>query len=159
MKKISPSTWVLIGLVVVIAGLGTSLILLAPAGLHDGWAFGHMGSRGQGPFLRNAPSEEGQSEGETPSEWGWGRGFGRHHRDFGGMRPGHPGMRFPIVGVLLLGGGVALIVYLAGRRKSSGGSRRRSAQDILEEQYAEGKIDEQEFRRRRAVLGEEDEGV
>ena len=60
-----------------------------------------------------------------------------------------------IIGLILVGGTVLVIFAVKGRSWR----RKDSSLSILEEQYAEGKISEEEFRRKRNVLeqnGQED---
>ena len=55
---------------------------------------------------------------------------------------------------MIIGGVIALIIITVKNRKKRS-SIEKSALDELEELFAEGKVDEEEFRRRRTVLREE----
>lgn len=61
-------------------------------------------------------------------------------------------MLFPIGFVITVIGVVGGIVYWAARRGKFGTKREDSAMTILREQYAQGEIDEEEFKRRREQL-------
>ena len=65
---------------------------------------------------------------------------------------------FPLIGLILVAGTAVVVVVLVRKRRSARTSRPDSSLEILEEQFAEGKIDEQEFARKRAVLRNEGKG-
>lgn len=54
------------------------------------------------------------------------------------------------IAMVLFWGAVALVVVLLVRRPTS--STRRDAQDVLDERYARGEIDAEEYRTRREAL-------
>jgi uncharacterized membrane protein len=127
MRKISSSTWLLMGLAAFVIALGVALLVLTPP---ERWnelrsfrqGYGYVGARGDaagaGPYIH--------------------QGY-----RFRGLY-GHP----PFVGLTLL---VLLGAFFLGR--SLVGRRRSDASlSILEERFAEGKIDQAEFERRRSVL-------
>jgi putative membrane protein len=73
------------------------------------------------------------------SGWGWGMGF-----------------MSPILTLIIIGGIIFLIIYLLNNSKdksssSSVDSHDRSL-DILNERYARGEIDDEEYERRRRIL-------
>ncbi|HUV07726.1 MAG TPA: hypothetical protein VMX75_08335 [Spirochaetia bacterium] len=157
MKRLKTSTWVLIGLVVVIAGLGTTLLVLKPAGFPSLLENHRFFSRGEG--FSFAPKElRERLEQMSPEQRReflkeGAEGFGHPERVWiGAHRPG--GFLFF---VLLIGGAVVLIVVLVRRRNRFGAVRTHSALSILEEQFAEGRISEQEFKRKKTVLEQEGE--
>ena len=49
---------------------------------------------------------------------------------------------------------VVAVRYLAGPRQAAPGSRPSRAEDLLAERFARGEIDDEEFRRRQALLRE-----
>jgi putative membrane protein len=67
--------------------------------------------------------------------WGWGGMW------FGPL--------FMIALLALLVAGVVALVRWSGSRGSDGGGRVRTARDILDERYARGEIDREEYQRRR----------
>ncbi len=160
MKKLTKSTWVLIAVVVAAGALGATLWFAKPAGF-PGWhdrekASEWMEQRWKERFGDIPPEKLKEFAEEKLEEWPWkGRRFGGfrgHH--FGGFHWG-----FPVVGLLVIGGITALVIVTVKSRKQRHGTGEKSALDELEEQFAQGKIDEQEFQRRRAVLREESEEV
>lgn len=168
MKKLTKSTWVLIAVVVAAGALGATLWFARPAGF-PGWhdrektsewmeqrwkeRFGDIPPEklkefaeekfGESPYLHHF------RDGWKGSRFG---GFRSHH--FGGLHWG-----FPVIGFLVIGGITALVIVTVKSRKQRHGTGEKSALDELEEQFAQGKIDEQEFQRRRAVLRDEAEEV
>jgi putative membrane protein len=56
-----------------------------------------------------------------------------------------------VVGVLIIGY-AAVSLARGGRRSSGNGSAGSAARRILDERYARGEIDEQEYRHRKSVL-------
>lgn len=79
--------------------------------------------------------------------WNWGWGFG--HMAFGGLM------------MLLFWGGVILLIVLAVRWLGAGsagpamtGTPRRTAHEILEERFARGEIDKDEFDQRKRLLSD-----
>lgn len=80
----------------------------------------------------------------------WGDGFMGH---------GWSGMLFgPLMMILFIAVVVAIVVlivrWLGGSRATGSGAAARTAVDILEERYARGEIDRDEFEERRRVLTE-----
>ena len=71
--------------------------------------------------------------GETGFAWGWGMGFGM--------------IGMVLFWVLIIFGIVALV------RRVSGSSASKTAPDMLNERYARGDIDQQEFEERKRGLG------
>jgi len=74
-------------------------------------------------------------------DWGWGH------------------MLFGSIAMVLFWGGLILVIVLLVRwlgdgRSPFGGPRRKSAIDILEERFARGEIDREEFEERRRLLSE-----
>jgi uncharacterized membrane protein len=159
MKNLKTTTWVLIGLVVVTGALVTTLLVLMPEDLPGAWRqhWDHHLSEGEeGASFRERMDEKFKDlTPEQQRELRWklrrfGHGFRRggfHHGGFRGVHPFRGGL---IGGLLVLGGVVAVIVFI--RRRGKGDS----ALDTLEQQYAEGKISEQEYNQKKSVLREED---
>jgi putative membrane protein len=130
-----------------------------------------LGARWTRFLLRLGPAIAGAAValGEIPA-WGQqapgtmpGPGYGYGHM-WGGGWGWHSGMVFgPILMLLSLIGIVALIVWLVrmfshggwhGRGCPHGGwGHRSSALDILEERFAKGEIDKDEFEEKRKLLG------
>lgn len=131
MRKISFSTWLLVGLAALVVALAAALFILTPPekwtelrNLHDR----HFYALAQG----------------GPAAGDLGGAYVRPGFPF--RRPhGHP----PFLGFLT----VILVCLIAGRFLLP---RRRAdaSLPILEELFAEGKIDEAEFKRRKTVLNE-----
>lgn len=69
-----------------------------------------------------------------------------------GGGPPFPFVLVPLFWLLVLGGVLALVIL--GRRRRDATAGRRSGERLLAERYAEGSIDEDEYRARRAVLRE-----
>lgn len=69
-----------------------------------------------------------------------------------GGGPPFPFFLFPLFWLLVLGGLIAVAVL--GRRRREASAGRRSGERLLAERYADGSIDEEEYRARRAVLRE-----
>lgn len=65
---------------------------------------------------------------------------------------GPPFVIFPLFWLLLIGGVIAFAVL--GRRRREAFAGRRSGMRLLAERYADGSIDEDEYRARRSVLRE-----
>jgi putative membrane protein len=84
-------------------------------------------------------------EGYHPMWQGGGMGF---QEGWGWMMAMHGFMWLIVVGLLVLAA-IAVFRGFGGR----GGSERRRALDILEERYARGEIEREEFMRRREDLG------
>ena len=97
----------------------------------------------------SAWAQAGQGPGGPWQPWhmhGWGMGWG------GGMVPG-PLLSIVLL-VLLLAAVFALVRWLGAG--DGGASRRtRTARDILDERYARGEIDREEYRRRRQDISGE----
>jgi putative membrane protein len=72
-------------------------------------------------------------------DWGWGWGWG-------GM---WLGPLFMIALLALLIAGIVALVRWIGGGGSDGGGRVRTAREILDERYARGEIDREEYQRRR----------
>lgn len=70
----------------------------------------------------------------------------------GGGGPPFPVLLFPLFWLLLIGGLVAVAVL--GRRRREAAAGRRSGERLLAERYADGSIEDEEYRARRAVLRE-----
>ena len=156
MKKLTKSTWVLIAVVIAAGALGTTLWFARPAdfpGWHDrGEASEWMEQRWKERF-GDVPPEKLKNFAEEKLEerpWRGSRLGGFRGRHFGGFHWG-----FPVVGFLVIGGITALVIVTVKSRKQRHNTGEKSALDELEEQFALGKIDEQEFQRRRAVLRDE----
>jgi uncharacterized membrane protein len=160
MKKLRTSTWVLIAVVIAAGALGATLWFARPAGF-PGWhdraeAREWMQQRWKERFGDVPPEKLKELAEQKFGEWPWKGGR------FGGFRGGHYGgfhWGFPIVGLLVIGGITALVIVTVKSRKQRHGTGEKSALDELEEQFAQGKIDEQEFQHRRAVLRDESEEV
>jgi putative membrane protein len=73
------------------------------------------------------------------SGWGWGMGF-----------------MSPILTLIIIGGIIFLIIYLVnnskGKSSSSSVDSHDRSLDILNERYARGEIDDEEYERRRRIL-------
>lgn len=65
---------------------------------------------------------------------------------------GPPFVIFPLVWLLLIGGIITFAVL--GRRRREATAGRRSGERLVAERYADGSIDEEEYRARRTVLRE-----
>lgn len=80
--------------------------------------------------------------------WGHGWGWGAGHLVFGGLM------------MVLFWGGIILVIVLAVRWLGGGSARsdvpppRKTALDILQERFARGEIDKEEFEERRRLLSE-----
>lgn len=145
LKKRRTLTWVLVALGIVIIGLGTVLLFNVPT--------------------------------EFAANGGFPYGFGRHHQLFnqGGetVIPGGPnmgaagpyqfmarghGFGFGGLGFLLIVGLSGLLIWglvrRRGHRSDTEYQGSESAEDILRRNFAEGKIDETEYRARLATLKE-----
>lgn len=57
------------------------------------------------------------------------------------------------VGMLVFWGLVALVVVMLVRQGDRGGGERRGAREILDQRYARGEIDDDEYRRRSELIG------
>jgi uncharacterized membrane protein len=141
MKRITASTWVLVILLVLIAGLGTTLFISAPE---------YFINR---PFLgRFLENEEYRTKMEE---------YFKEHKEemeklpypFMGFHPGiiHPHF-FPR-GLVILGiGGLVVALVFALRRRAYNGMRRLTPLEFLEEMYARGEISREEFEKRKKTL-------
>lgn len=49
---------------------------------------------------------------------------------------------------------ILVIVWVVSGTRSTGGSRERTPRELLDERYARGDIDEDDYKRRRTMLGE-----
>ena len=49
---------------------------------------------------------------------------------------------------------VLAIVWVVGQMRSDGARRARSPRELLDERYARGEIDEDDYQRRRATMGD-----
>ncbi len=76
----------------------------------------------------------------------WGTGWGR-----GGMWLGPLFMIIPFA--LLIAAIVVLVRWVDGSRGGDGGGRVHTARDILDQRYARGEIDREEYLRRRDDMG------
>ncbi len=90
-----------------------------------------------------ANGEHGRRAFDHPHMWGGGGGFG---------------MIFGGIAMILVVAAIIGLVVLAVRWLGGGAARRagagRTSLDILEERFARGEIDAQEFQERRRILGE-----
>jgi len=149
MKRAKALTFVLIGLGIAIAALGTTLFLTAPESRSY---FGHMG--GLDYRFEGAREQAQDGRGETLPPLGPRFGQGRFDRGRFGMMAGHgfPG------GILLPLALFALVIYAVRRRhdhlRGTGAcpSREEDAVSILRRDFAEGKIGEDDYRKRLAAL-------
>jgi len=55
---------------------------------------------------------------------------------------------------LVIAGGIALVRWLGTRDKGGGDTRRRTPLDILQERYARGEIEREEYEQKRRDLGQ-----
>jgi len=55
---------------------------------------------------------------------------------------------------LVIAGGIALVRWLGTRDKGGGDRKRRTPLDILQERYARGEIDREEYEQKRRDLGQ-----
>jgi len=90
-----------------------------------------------------------QTSADRPEYWHYGWNWGWGHMIFGGFM------------MILFWGAVILMIVLAVRWLGGGSSKRvglqlpgKRALDILQERFARGEIDKEEFEERRRVLGE-----
>jgi uncharacterized membrane protein len=155
MKRLSPSTWVLITLVLCIAALAAALWILKPVDFplwHDREkAHAWVEQRWKERFGDVSPEKLKEL---WPHFHHFGRGWAR--RPLGRFHVSRPYFwGFPVIGIFVVGGIAALIIIALKNRKQRRESGEKSALEELEEQFAQGEIDEQEFKRRRAVLREE----
>jgi hypothetical protein len=142
MNKLKTSTKVLISIAAAAVVLATVLLLTMP----EPWAQ-HFNSA---EFFEKGPSSHFMAENGEEALHGIGRfngeealhGAGR----FGRSREHRGGPIFPI---LLIGG----ITFFIIRKKKHGG-RKNNSRNILDQQFAEGKIDENEYNRKKTVIEE-----
>ncbi len=90
-----------------------------------------------------------QTPADRPDYWHYGGDWGWGHMIFGGLM------------MILFWGGIILVIVLAvrwlGGRSSQGVASElpgKRALDILQERFARGEIDKEEFEERRRILGE-----
>ncbi len=155
MKKLTTSTWVLIAVVIAAGALGATLWFAKPADF-SGWrnreqASEWMEQRWKERFGDMPPEKLKELAEQKFERWPY-----LHHRGgrFGRF-PLHLPWGFPVIGFFVIGGITALVIVTVKSRKQRHETGEKSALDELEEQFAQGKIDEQEFQRRRAVLRED----
>ena len=91
------------------------------------------------PALMTVPAVE-QTYSDHPHMWGWG---------WGGMIFGPIMM---IVFIALVVGAVVLVLRWMGRGDSPAARGEKNARDILDERFARGEIDKDEYEQRRQVL-------
>ena len=77
--------------------------------------------------------------GDAGFGWGWGMGFGM--------------ISMALFWVLIILGIVVLVRWVGGSPASSGTPASKTALDILDERYARGEIDKQDFEERKRDLG------
>ncbi len=160
MKALKTSTWVLAGLGVLTVALGATLFFAGTADRLFGAAHWHFTGRADSSLLPEELagkklSELTSEELELLRQERWSR-FGRFSGARRWERDAHRGV--PLTGLLFVAGAAVLVVVLAKRRKQTHPSGTDSSLEILEEQFAEGKIDERELERKRAVLRNEGKG-
>ena len=155
MKKLTTSTWVLIAVVIAAGALGATLWFTKPADF-PGWrdrekTFEWMEQRWKERFGDMPPEELKEFAEKKLEAWP----HLHHFRDgWKGRHFGHFPWGFPVIGFFVIGGITALVIVTLKSRKQRHETGEKSALEELEEQFALGKIDEQEFQRRRAVLRE-----
>jgi hypothetical protein len=150
LKRKRAITWALIGLGVAILALGTTLVLTIPARGDEAW-FGH--GPWQGRWAYAAPGERGAATEKAEDVPRLAPGPAR---GYGWMRAGHCSFLNPF----LLLGLSALAIFAAvrhGARKrdhAGGAFCREDAVSVLRREFAEGRISEEEYRKRLATLQE-----
>ena len=91
-----------------------------------------------------AASAAGQSHGDHPHMWGWGWGWGWGGTIFGPI--------MVIVFIALIVGAVVLVLRWMGLGGSPAARGEKNARHILDERFARGEIDKDEYEERRQVL-------
>jgi putative membrane protein len=123
-------------------------VLVLPAGLLAAW--GAATAEAAEPRRLPAPAEAPGPGGWSDWHWrmmedGWHSGFGYGH------------WIFSLIFWVLVIGALLLAVWAVGKRPQSA-SRRTTPRDILDERYARGEIDREEYRLRRADLDASEAG-
>ena len=145
MNNLKKSTWVLIILVAAIIVLGITLFVTMPEKWKDHFnkrGFSHYGHFLEKKAESSFESEELEKEGHRHYKRFPGRGSYVHGK-------GHT-HKFSLFLILIIG----LVVFFIFRKSAH--FRKDKSLAILEEQFAEGKISEEEFNRKKTVLQDND---
>lgn len=133
MNKLSKSTWLLIGLLITLTALGITLLVTLPEEYIGFFKFHRFND-----FSREILNGENSPEYREYYHFD-------HSRPFGSV--------FPFI--FIVTGTVVIIVMVSKRRRLSMHSFKRDVSaEILEEEYAEGKISKEELVRKRKILEE-----
>ena len=125
MKNISPSSWILLVLIVSILVLGTTLIITAPSVFPEYFKEGKLGELHEKGF--------------------WGKKFNSH--------PGfHHHFPAKLIPFLIIGSIIVLIVVKKRGYHLPHTRFHHSALDILKEKYARGEISTEEYEERKKIL-------
>ena len=145
MNKLSKSTWLLIGLLITLIALGTTLVLTMPEEYVDFFKEHRLSAFSERGFLtnENLVNEEGESGTYA---------FSRLHHF-------HPRPHVPVFLFIIAGIAIFIIIGVVHKKKMfylMHGYRGNVSIEILEEQYAEGKISREELIRKRKIMEEKE---
>ena len=140
MKNLSKSTWVLIVLAILTVALATTLLLTMP----KEWSK-HLENiklhREHSGYTKDSRITSGQDSSES---YGINESSEHHPYFFKHHRPG--------LFLLVIAGIIIFFVVKKRRHGRFNFSRKDNSKEILEEQFAEGKISKEEYKRKIAVL-------